>query len=314
MVIYFLKLIRWPNLIMIALIQLLVKIFIIKGLAVPHMLSNFEYFLGILCTTLLAAAGYLINDYYDEANDAINKPERMIIGKHIAKKDALSYYIFMSFLALLIGTYLAYIVDWLSLAFIPLLATIVLYLYAYDFKRRLLIGNILVSLMTALPIWLIAVFDILPGLELYADRAELMASVFKMIGVYGLFAAIMNFIREIAKDAEDLEGDKAMGFQTLAILFGRKNSGYVLSVLMLIVVSALSRYLISLVEGQDILSASYLGIFVILPLIFLMIKSIQAESKLDFKKISTGLKRVMLFGILSIIVFTISFYLAVFEF
>ena len=52
-------------------------------------LDNLRFFLLVLTTILIAAAGYVINDYFDVRTDRINKPDKVIIDSGIHRRSAI---------------------------------------------------------------------------------------------------------------------------------------------------------------------------------------------------------------------------------
>jgi 4-hydroxybenzoate polyprenyltransferase and related prenyltransferases len=85
----FLKLVRWPNLVMIAVTQVLFYFSLVQPLYEKGIYTNFKnenFPLLILASVLIAAAGYIINDYFDLNIDQVNKPERTIIDKAIKRR------------------------------------------------------------------------------------------------------------------------------------------------------------------------------------------------------------------------------------
>lgn len=301
------KLIRWPNLLMIALVQYLIRFAIIEFLNVPHALNHAYYALGVLCSLALAAAGYIINDLHDLPVDQHNKPDRITIGKGIDEQRAWQWYMGLNLVALLSGYILAQHVAIDNLWFIPIIAAALLYLYAVDLKKRPLIGNLTVSLLTALPVFLVAVFDVLPAAE--GHHLGLSKEIFKAISFYALFAFWMNFKRELIKDAEDRSGDAAEGFKTLAVLLPPQAFKALISLLNLITLVALGWFIYSL-WPSDRLSAAYLALSVLLPLLYFGLTLWPARQSRDFKQLSTLLKLVMLTGILSMLIFSLSLQLS----
>ncbi len=307
----YLKLIRWPNLLLIILVQYLIRFFIIEraffppnlSTYVPHYLDNIWFAVGVLCSVALAAAGYIINDIFDQTNDDHNKPERVLVGKSISENVAWSLYATFNIIAFITGYLLAQHIDMPGLWMLPPVAAALLYLYAIDFKKRAILGNLLVSILTALPVFLIAVYDLLPAAN--AENASEIRPVFYAIIAYAVFALYTNFIREIIKDAEDLEGDKAQGFKNLAVLIGRDYIRYVIITLLLVLLIFCGYFNIYLFAG-DIYSSVYILIFINLPIAYLIYKVLRAKKKHDFKQASTLLKIIMLTGILSMVMFTLS--------
>lgn len=302
-----LKLIRWPNLLMIIFIQYLIRFSFTEAMSLPHALDHWYFALGSLISVLLAAGGYVINDLYDLQTDALNKPDRITIGKKISE-DFAWYFYFGSVILASAGTYvLATKVEIDSLWMITPLAASLLYLYAYDLKKRPLIGNILVSLLTAMPIFLVAVFDFLPATT--SENGPLIREGFRVVSYYAILAFWLNLIREIIKDLEDENGDSLAGYQTLAILLPKIWIKSLLILLLALGLYPIIEFSIKdlwLVENKT--SALYLFIAVVIPLLFLAVQIIRAQSAQQYHKASTLSKVIMLLGILSMPFFTLAFY------
>lgn len=299
----FFKIIRWPNLMIIALVQYLIRFFIIESLNIPHVLNHFEFFLGVLCSISLAAAGNVINDIYDLEADKRNKPGRMVIGRKISLNNAWSIYTVFNIIAIISGYWVAQASGLESLWLIPVVAAVLLYLYSIDLKKRAVLGNFVVSVLVGLPIFFVGVFDVLPAAT--PETAASIKQAFQVIMAYSGFAVFTNFIREIIKDAEDVEGDKEEGYRTLAVILHRQNIRYViftLILLLLIFTGFFNAYLFK----SDMYSALYILLFVNLPIIYLAVKILLAKSKTDFAKASILMKIIMLTGIVSMVVFTLS--------
>ena len=300
----YLKLIRWPNLLIIALVQILIRLAIVEPLGVDYILNYWYYALGVISTLAIAAGGYIVNDIFDQEVDQLNKPSRQIVGVKIRESTAWQAFLIVNFIAVVGVYFLSRKAGYDQLWYIPILAGILLYFYSADLKKRPLIGNILVSFMTALPIFLVPIFDVLPTAN--EANAALVRPVMYVIFAYSAYAFWINWIREIAKDAEDHDGDKKRGYKTLAILLGLSGIRWVL-LFMLLVLAAFAGYIdMALVEAKDWIGAGYILVFIILPVLYLGYKVISARETRDFGKISTGLKWVMLTGILSMLVFTLS--------
>lgn len=290
---------------MIALVQYLVRFAIIESLDVPHILSHFEFFMGVLCSISLAAAGYIINDLYDIQADSENKPQRMTLGRAFSIKSGWSMYGFFNIIAIISGYYVAQASGFKNLWLIPPLAIVLLYLYSADLKRRPIIGNIIVSFLVALPVLLVGVFDVLPAAGTAND--PLVRSVFLVISAYAGFGFFTNFIREIVKDAEDVDGDRKSGYRTLAVLMGTESIRFVILVLLFILLIFTGAYNLFLFESKaDLFSSLYLLILVNLPIIGIAWIIINAHDKARFKLAGNLLKLLMLTGIASMLVFTLA--------
>lgn len=287
------------------LMQYLIRFAIIESLNVPHVLNLFEFFLGVLCSISLAAAGYIINDLYDLQVDLENKPQRMTIGKAFSEKSAWTIYTVLNIIAISCGYYVAHASGLDSLWLIPPIAIALLYLYSVDLKRRAVLGNLLVSLLVALPIILVGVFDVLPAAG--SGNDPLVKSVFQVILGYSAFAFFVNFIREMVKDTEDIAGDRKAGYKTLAVLLGRDQIKYVILLLLFILLIFTGAYNLFLFENQaHLLSSLYMLILVNLPIMVIFWTILNANSKKEFKKAGDLIKILMLTGMLSMLVFTLA--------
>lgn len=166
------------------------------------------------------AAGNVINDYFDYNIDLINKPERPIPSGRISLKNGKNYGYFL----FLVGTICGFLISYLTNNWIPfgivILADVILYLYAYKLKSTPLIGNLTVGFMTG--------FGFVFGGFTINNPAIITTSIF-----LGFFAFVMTTAREIVKDIEDVEGDKADGAKTLPILIGKKTPAILAAILII---------------------------------------------------------------------------------
>jgi 4-hydroxybenzoate polyprenyltransferase len=274
----FLRLIRVGNLLIIVLTQYLVRIFLVgpKEDWLRH-LADFRFFLLSLSTVLIAAAGYIINDYYDIKIDTINKPRRVVIGRMLRRRHAM--FTHSAFNALGIG--LGLLVG-LKVATVNLLAAFVLWLYSNQLKRRPFIGNFTVALLTAASLLVII---------LYVPRNGF------LVFTFALFAFFISLIREIIKDMEDLRGDATFGCQTLPIVWGirrTKSLLYILIASFLVILFTLSFYLREWI-------VFYFSLFVFLPTAWLTWRLVRADTRKEFGYLSTWCKIIMLSGVLSMV-------------
>ena len=214
----YLKLFRLPNLIIIALLQYLIKYSLIIPFGFEPILTDFEFGLLVLSTVFIAAAGYAINDYFDIQVDEINKKEEVVVGKSIKRRVAMALHLVLSFIGVILGFYLGYKAGNVNFGLIHIMASGLLWFYSTSYKRQFLIGNLVVSFLTALVVLMVPIFEITPVIT--QNTASAAKSVFLLISVYALFAFVTTFMREIIKDLEDFKGDNSMGYKTLAISWG----------------------------------------------------------------------------------------------
>jgi len=312
-IISFLKLIRLKNLIIVALTQLLIKFSLINPFLDNFILSNNQFYLLVLATVFITASGYIINDIYDVKTDKINKDEKRIIGKLINSRNAISWYIFFNLIGLGLGCYIAYLVKNPLLSLIFFYCIFSLWTYSKRMKSSFLLGNLQVSFLTALSIFNVALFDLIPN-GINKTNGEIM--ILKIILFYTAFAFITTFIREMIKDLEDIEGDKKIQAKTLAITYGidkTKLISLVFTILTFLGIAYFQYFQYSIASSEFEYEISIWGvnkvailytIVIQLFFLFLSIKIYTSKVKNDFYFISQLCKFIMIIGILSIPLFT----------
>ncbi|MEZ7499433.1 geranylgeranylglycerol-phosphate geranylgeranyltransferase [Flavobacterium sp. Arc3] len=301
----YLKIIRYQNLLMLAFMQLLFRYGFLKLQNIPLALSDWQYGLLVLSTVLIAAAGYVINNIFDQDTDLDNKPHQVIIGKSISESRAYNIYAALNISGVAIGFYLSNVIVKPSFATIFILIAASLYIYATSLKQMMILGNIIVALLVAFSVVIIGVFDLYPAID--AANQLAMANLFSILLDYALFAFIINFIREIVKDLEDIQGDNNQGMKTLAIVLGIEKTTKVVFVLAVLSIITLFVYTKTYLVANDLFIATLYGLlFVLAPLIFFTIKIWTAKTKEEFHTLSTLLKWILFFGILSIVIITLN--------
>ena len=211
----YLKLLRFPNLLIIAITQYLVRTCLIIYPGAEHSLSDFEFMLLVVSTVLIAGAGNAINDYFDVKVDSINRGSERVVGTSISRNAAIFTHLFLSGLGLAIAAYLSVIMKVYWLFSFHLFAAVALWFYSTHFKKMFLLGNLLVSLLTGLVVLLVAIFELAP-LSGYVWQGE-SGDILKLTVAYAGFSFIISWIRETVKDLEDRKGDGAMKFNTMAV-------------------------------------------------------------------------------------------------
>jgi len=301
----FLKLIRYQNLLLLALMQLIFRFSFSKLQNIPLALADWQFGLLVLSTVLIAAAGYVINDIFDQDTDNDNKPEKVIVGKTISETKAYNIYAVLNIAGVAIGFYLSNVILKPSFATIFILVAAALYIYATSLKQMLLLGNIVVALLLSFSVIIIGVFDIFPATD--EGNQQFMANLFSILLDYALFAFIINFIREIVKDLEDVNGDYNQGMKTLPIVLGISRTSKLVSIFSFIPIVVLLSYINEYLIANDLYIAAIYGfVFVLGPLILFAIKMWTAKSQKDFHALSTLLKWILFFGIVSIVVINLN--------
>lgn len=300
----FLNLIRYKNLILILLVQWLIKFALFDSLGVSTALDGIHFSLLMLATVFIAAGGYIINDIYDVAIDKINKPESVIINRKISESTAHTMYLVFTFLGVVTGFYLSNQIGSPGFAALFIVIAALLYMYASFLKSILLVGTLIISILVALSLIIVGIFDLVPAIDYLNQPLQLQA--FSILLKYSFFAFLLTFLREIVKDIEDINGDQNAGRKTLPILLGRKRAAIICFILGVFTIGILLTYMYSELYRLP-WAMGYFLILVIGPLLYFCVKIINAETKNEFHKLSGVLKLVILFGLLSLILYPLGF-------
>ena len=294
---------------MVLLTMVLTKYALIESFIANSYLSNLEFTFLVLSVLLITAGGYIINDIYDVEADKINKPHKLFIGKTINKKKAWKSYHLLTFWGLIISYLLSENLNLLLSNFLFLGCFLGLLFYAFFLKKKLILGNLLISIFVSLTIYIVYWYgykflDFIEPVPKEQGNSLLFFQVWIKIILYTSFAFLTTLIREIIKDIEDINGDLKIKAKTLPILIGRKRASHVAFFFGCILLLFLLMVLQNL--KQEILFLSYGIIFILLPLLYFLYLLWKAEKKKDFSKLSNLMKVIMLFGILSMVLFTIN--------
>ena len=314
-IIAFFRLIRLQNLIIIAVTQYLMRYAIIESLlaniyvsdegGVLHLpvlelqLTHFQFLSLVLSTVFLTAAGYVINDYFDTKTDLLNRPEKVVVGKVIPRRWAMFIHITLNVLGIGFGFYVSYALNMAYLVIVFLMVTGLLWFYSTTYKRQFLIGNLLVALLTALVPFMVVLFELPPVVQTYGDVISLyqvqLNHIILWVGGFSFFAFMTTLIRELLKDMEDFEGDRAYGRRSLPVVLGLRSSKLVVQVLIILTLASLvSVYFLYL---KDTLTLIYILMGLIFPLIYIVLKISKSQSQEEYHLVSSLSKLVMLIGL-----------------
>ena len=295
----YLKLIRYQNLLMLAFMQLVFRYLFLAQSYVDLALTDFNYILLVIATVFIAAGGYVINNIMDQDTDEIAKPQNRVVGVSISETVAYNWYIGLTIVGVGIGFYLSNVIYKPTFASMFILVATLLYMYATSFKQIPVLGNVVVALMLSTSIIIIGLFDILPAIDM--DNRFRMKKAFEILMHYAIFAFIINLIREIVKDMEDMDGDYQSGINTLPIAIGVKKTKIIVGVLTVISIGILAYYVNSNLFELDYV-VYYAMIVIVGPLIYFGVKLLNAVTKKEFHHLSLVLKIILFFGILSVAV------------
>ncbi len=303
-----LRLIRWQNLLFLGIVVWVME----KWVCVPildsvrfyEVLPWWLFWLLLLVVVLTAAAGYVINDYFDVKIDRINRPDRLIVTQTISKEQAMMLYRILVLAGALLGLAVAWIVrDW-QLALVFLIVPGLLWFYSSSYKRQFLLGNLIISFSSALPPILVAQTN---AAYLYLHYPEVMPyltvgrDLFLWTGGFALFAFLTTWIREIIKDLQDQTGDRELECHTLPIIAGEMWTKIILTLLICGTAGLICYFgfvLIPFPHTWGSLSTRYVVLGLLIPLACELWLLWAAKIPSDYRHAQMLMKFIMFLGVL----------------
>jgi 4-hydroxybenzoate polyprenyltransferase len=243
----------------------------------------------------IAAAGYIINDYFDLNIDLVNKPAKLIIEKYISRRWAILLHLGLSLIGFIISCYVGYKLRNIYIPFFNLLSIAGLWFYSTTFKKQLLIGNIVISLLTA---WVILVIAV-AVYRLHGSVNEdsfIITRLIKVSILYAGFAFIISLIREVVKDMEDIQGDVKYGCRTMPIVWGIPVSKVFAGVWLVVLTGGVLVLQFYVFQLGWWLSAIYSLLLITIPLLWVLQQLYRAQTPSDFSRLSSAIKMVMFTG------------------
>ncbi len=300
----FLKMVRLPNLFFMALTQVLFQFCLYYTLykdAVPPS-DLLRFTLLVFASLFIAAAGYIINDYFDINIDEVNKPHKMVVDNVISRRWAIAWHFMLSISGIILTAMAVPFVQKWYLIVANVLCVALLWLYSTNFKKSLLTGNIVISLLTAWTI-LIIFFSKVDLADAFGAGDTNQTKFFRLTILYAGFAFIVTLIREAIKDMEDMPGDSKYGCRTMPIVWGVNATKVYTAVWLIVLIAVLVILQVYVLQFKWWLAIAYSVPAIIFPLMVILFKLRKSLSTNDFHKLSTMMKLVMLTGILSMIFF-----------
>lgn len=309
----FVALIRWRNLLMVIFTMVLMRYAVLQPLVskIGVVLVNnpseeiamrlhfplYDFILLVLATVLITAGGYVINDYFDIKTDLINRG-KVIVGTMIPRRTAMMWHLILNAAGIGIGFYISWRAGYFMMGALFLIVSGLLYFYSASYKRQFLIGNLIVALLTAAVPMMVGIFEWPALYQFYAANSVTPPDIDFVLnwpGGFALFAFLTTLIREIIKDIEDFEGDRAYGRNTVPVMLGINTSKIVTASLILITIVLI--YVVWYFYVHDLITFTYISATVVIPLVFVAIRLKGSSSRENFHNASNLMKVVMVAGI-----------------
>lgn len=304
----FFQLLRVGNLVFIAILLYVME----KWVATPLLhLARFQELMPwwilcllILSTVLIAAGGYVINDYFDVKIDRINRPDDLVVTRHISRDGAMRLFQVLSGIGIISGLAVAWWARSWTLGMTYIVIPGLLWFYSASYKRQLIVGNIVVAFVSALVPMLIAIVNADHLRHLYGEAltyTPIVGQLYVWLSGFALFAFLITLIREMVKDIEDINGDCEMECRTMPIVWGIKTTKIIATTL-LITTIALIAYMAFMVlpfpYNWQSFSTRYVVFGLMIPIVCAVILLWASKTPLEYRRTQLIIKFVMFMGML----------------
>lgn len=294
------RVLRFPNLLVVAATQALVyhrillPAFAAEG--ITPVLTPWKLLELIIVTVLITASGYLINDIQDIKTDAINRPDTNPVER-LGAQRVTWFYMGSVLVGFLISQLLAYRLDERSLLFIFPVAVGMLSIYSIGLKRIPALGNLMVALYCAGVPGIILLAERKGVQQLLTTAPEVAGNVLFVCGLFMVFAFFATLLRELVKDLQDLKGDRAVGRQTIPVMWGPKKARFAgLALGMIVIAAMLTPVLLGRSAFLTVNMLACIGLL-LFSLVIMLVQILRGESPSDYRKISLELKLFLLGGL-----------------
>ena len=303
----FIKMIRLPNLFFIALTQILFHTAVLNTILLPlgtrPSIDGLNFILLVVSSVLIAGAGYIINDYFDINIDQINKPTANVVDKIVSRRWAMAWHFVLSGVGIILSAWVSWRTGFWYILLGNFMCVLLLFGYSVSLKRKLLSGNIIISLLTAWAILVISIAEINTQTLVIPAVTEAVNKITRIAFLYAGFAFISSLIREAIKDIEDLQGDERYGCRTMPIVWGVNAAKVYIAVWLVVILALLVILQVYVARFEWWWAMVYSIVFIIGPFVLIFFQLYKAKDQKDYHRLSNWTKLVMLTGILSMIFF-----------
>ena len=306
----FFKLTRPLNLLIVALTMIVMWWGLLRSLThvngLDLQLAIWQFAALMIAVICITAGGNVINDYFDQQIDKVNKPDKVIVGRFVKRRVAMGGHVALSSIGIILGGLVSWWVGKPIYVLVFIAAVTILWFYSTHFKRMFLMGNIVVAIMTALVPLVVGMFEI-PLLRrahtdelLIANTPAGIDSYFMglwyWVIAYAAFAFVSTLVRELQKDMADVPGDRSAGCKTVPIVMGY-GASRIISLLqhMTLVIGLL---VIRKLLPDDRISYYYIGLLIILPVLISAGLTMTASSRPEFVRAGRVMKFAMITAVL----------------
>ncbi len=301
------RLVRWSNLLFLGVLVWLME----KWVAVPildkaRFGEQLPWYVLVLMGTaivLIAAGGYVINDYFDVKIDRINRPDEVIVTRSISKPSAMRLSLWLSGIGLVCGIVSAVLLRSMTLGIVYIVVPGLLWFYSSSYKRLFIIGNITIALLAGLTPMMVAMANAAILQLRYSDFLAYtpVNSIYTWLGGFALFAFLLTWIREIVKDLQDQMGDRELECHSMPVVWGERWTKVFVTVLVVLTVAIIGHlwyHVLPFPTAWNSLSTRYIALGVVIPLLSSLWLLWAAKIPSDYKTCQQVIKLTMFLGML----------------
>jgi len=303
----YLQIIRPVNLLIIVGTLFLVRYAIFQPVFHQNHLEGlmpwWQFMLLVLTTILIGAGGYVINDVLDVELDAVNKPGKQIINRFISSERGKNIHIRLTVAGVITGMVFSYLSGNIMLGILFVIIPTALFYYSYKYKYQPLVGNLVVAAISAMVVviyWIFEFYHLKSQPLHFIDASHYFVVLNRFVLAFAAFAFMVSLMREIVKDAQDMEGDARYGCKTLPIMMGIPFTRILVIILELVTMAGLGWFQFLLYRSGYTVMA-YLLFLTQLIFLIALIKTFRATEKLQFARLSLLFKIIMVTGMLSLV-------------
>jgi 4-hydroxybenzoate polyprenyltransferase len=258
----------------------------------------YDFVILVAAIVFITAGGYVINDYFDIKTDLINRG-KVIVGTKIPRRKAMMWHSVLNIMGVIAGFYISWRAGYFWFGTLFLIVSGLLYFYSASYKRQFLIGNLIISILTAMVPLLVVLFEWSALYQYYSVNAIRVPEInflFYWVGGFALFAFLTTLTREIIKDIEDFEGDMTFGRNTIPVIIGIPASKIVAAGISLITIVLL--YLVWHLFLNDKITLIYISSAILIPFLYVLYRLTVRSNKKQMHSASNIMKIIMLAGVL----------------
>ena len=307
----YLKLIRYKTLLFIAALLCLMYFSVIEPIMISYGVAmatgNLNFYILLFSTICIAAAGFVINDYFDRRIDSVNRPDSVVVGVSISKQGAMLLHQILTGVGVLAGLWVAFSARSYTLGFLVVMIPGLLWFYSASYKRQFIIGNLVQALIVAFVPLLAAITESAFLHKIYGnliDQTPIIRNLYIWICGFSLFLFLTTWILSLIKNMLDELGERDMEARTMPIKWGIFNAKIFLFALIGITLFFLTWANFAWINFPDsTLSTRYLIFGIYLPFAYLIYLLIKGKAGDDFRQCVSLVKFIMIIGVSYSLVF-----------